>query len=303
MLFAARWAKRSMGLTPNEVVHFDYLYVGDIGPLASHGLSEEAGFKYILVIMDDLSNFVTLERVAVCTAEATGVSLIDWFKTLWVSNVWVSDTATHFKNQILARLREALHVDRQFAVAYSPWSNGACERMVKEVVRALRSLLLEQRRAVSEWVDVLPAVQYVLNTAYRRRYDSTPYHVMFARASRTSFSVLASSSTGEWKCDVLDDGQIRRALQGVLELQELFHIQVQERVAAERARRRERSLSGLESPNFEVDDYVLYARVRRPGVTPKLMATWTGPWRMVGAHHPHVFEIQNIILDRVQTAM
>ena len=55
-------------------------------------------------------------------------------------------------------------------------------------------------------------------------------------------------------------------------------------------------------PNFEVGDYVLYARVRRPGVTPKLMATWTGPWRVVGAHHPHLFEIQNIVSGRVHTA-
>ena len=134
--------------------------------------------------------------------------------------VWVSDTATHLENIILTRLREALHVDHRFAVAYSPWSNGTCERMVKEVVRALRSILLEQRREVTEWVDVLPAVQWALNTAYRRRYDSTPYHVMFGRAPRTSFSVLASSSEGEWNCDVLDDTQLKQAVQCVLELQE-----------------------------------------------------------------------------------
>ena len=42
--------------------------------------------------------------------------------------------------------------------------------------------------------------------------------------------------------------------------------------------------------------------MRRPGVTPKLMATWTGPWRVVGAHHPHLFEIQNIVSGRVHTA-
>ena len=42
--------------------------------------------------------------------------------------------------------------------------------MVKEVVRSLRSILLEQRRAVSEWVDVLPAVQWALNTAFRPRH-------------------------------------------------------------------------------------------------------------------------------------
>ena len=63
---------------------------------------------------------------------------------------------------------------------------------------------------------------------------------MFGRTPRTSFSVLANSSAGEWNCDVLDD-QIKRALKGVLELQEQFHVQVQERVAAERERRRKES--------------------------------------------------------------
>ena len=100
--------------------------------------------------------------------------------------MWVIDTATHFENAILTRLREALRVDHQFAVAYSPWSNGTWERMVKEVVSSLRSIFLQQRRAVSEWVDVLPAVQWALNTAFRPRYGSTPYHVMFGRAPKTS---------------------------------------------------------------------------------------------------------------------
>lgn len=57
------------------------------------------------------------------------------------------------------------------------------------MTRAPRSILVEQRGEASEWVDVLPAVQWVLNTAFRR-YGSTPYHVIFGRAPRTSFSVL-----------------------------------------------------------------------------------------------------------------
>ena len=91
-----------------------------------------------------ISNFVLMKPVEVCTAEATAASLLTWCKTLGVPRVWVSDTATHFKNAILTRLREALGVDHQFAVAYSPWSNGTCERMMKEVVHSLRSILLEQ---------------------------------------------------------------------------------------------------------------------------------------------------------------
>ena len=97
---------------------------------------------------------------------------------------------------------------------------------------------------------------------------------MFGSAPRTSFYVLANSSAGDWNYDVLDDDQIKRALKGVLELLELpeqFHVHVLECVAAERERRRKESSAGLELPNFEVGDYVLYARVRRPGVTPKLM--------------------------------
>ena len=112
------------GTAPNEVVHFDYLHVGESGPQASQGLSEDSGFRYILVIMDDLSSFVSMEPVVVCTAEATAESLLTWCKTMGVPRVWVSDTATHFKNAILTRLREAFRVDHQFAVAYSPWSNG-----------------------------------------------------------------------------------------------------------------------------------------------------------------------------------
>ena len=88
---------------------------------------------------------------------------------------------------------------------------------------------------------------------------------------------MANSSAGEWNCDVLDDDEVKRALKGVLELQEQFHVQVKERVAAGRERGRKESSAGLELPTFEVGDYVLYARVRRSGVTPKLMATWTGP--------------------------
>ena len=88
--------------------------------------------------------------------------------------MWVSDTATHFKNRVIAQLSDALKVDHRFAVAYTPWSNGAvaytpwsngtCERMVREVVRALKSTLSEQPKQVAEWVDVLPATQWALNT-------------------------------------------------------------------------------------------------------------------------------------------
>ena len=145
------------GTAPGEVVHFDFLYVGSSGREGSEGLPEEDGCRYILVLMHGLSNFVSLEPVEACTAEVTATHLLNWCKTMGVSRVWVSDTSTHFKNRVIAQLSDVLKVDHRFAVAYTPWSNGTCERMVREVVRALKFIFPEQRNQVAEWVDVLPA--------------------------------------------------------------------------------------------------------------------------------------------------
>ena len=76
---------------PGKILHFDYLYFGDSGPLSKDGLDEENGFKYILVMMDDLSNFVGLEPTESCTAASTVRHLLRWCKTLEVSEVWVKD--------------------------------------------------------------------------------------------------------------------------------------------------------------------------------------------------------------------
>ena len=53
------------------MVDFDYLPVGESGPPGAQGLSEDASLRYILAIMDDLKNFMSLKAVAVCTDDIT----------------------------------------------------------------------------------------------------------------------------------------------------------------------------------------------------------------------------------------
>ena len=82
--------------------------------------------------------------------------------------VWESDTASHFKNSVIKTLEEALRLEHRFAVAKLPWSNGTCERMMREMV-CVSKAFLQERRDICEWVDVVAAVQWALNTAYRER--------------------------------------------------------------------------------------------------------------------------------------
>ena len=77
--------------------------------------------------MDDLSNFVWLEPTESCTVASTAKHLLGRCKTLGVPEIWVRNTASHFKNHVMKTLEGALWVEHRFVVAISPWSNSTSD--------------------------------------------------------------------------------------------------------------------------------------------------------------------------------
>ena len=59
----------------------------------------------------------------------------------------------------------------------SPLSNGTCERMMREVVRTLKTIIHDEWRNTRDGEELAPAVQWALNTALCERNGSTPYYV------------------------------------------------------------------------------------------------------------------------------
>ena len=103
--------------------------------------------------------------------------------------------------------------------------------------------------------------------------------------------------------DVMDADSLRAKVRQVVDEQERFCQDVQAAVAASRGTTRKIAQGKAVLLKFAIGDFVLYARVRsRQGVTPKLMSTWTAPWRVVGADHSHVYSVQNIVSGKVHTA-
>ena len=165
----------------------------------------------------------------------------------------MSDTASHFKNQMMAALEKSPGVDRRFSVANSPWSNGTCERMMRDVVRTLKAMIHKERRTAQGWVEFVPAVQWALNTAFRERYGSTPYHAMFGRALRVALNTLASSTGQDWQVDVLDEKALRAKVQSVVAAQSQLHREVLDKVHANRGKQRVAASRGR-LPIFFVGD-------------------------------------------------
>ena len=111
---------------------------------------------------------------------------------------------------------------------------------------------------------------------------ATPFQLMTGRVPRTAFSVLAGDGPDGWcvKEEEFSPEMMQKSVAGWVSVQEELRREVLERVRAARDRKRVAASTGS-MPNFEVGDYVLVARVRKMGSAPKLVTTWTGPWRVV----------------------
>ena len=108
---------------PNEMIHFDYLFS-----------SEGKRYSYLLIMKGDFTGFVLFHLARTPDADSTAQGLAKWVSIFGVPKVWHSDTASHFKNEVLKSLARKLGIQHTFAVAYAPWSNGSVERLCRSTM-------------------------------------------------------------------------------------------------------------------------------------------------------------------------
>ena len=257
--------------------------------------------KYILVMKEDVTEFFMLETSAVANATHAAESLQRWCTTLGVPSVFVSDTASHFKNQLLRKLADGLGINHQFTVANSPWTNGTVESMMKEVKRMLKALLVEYRCAIHEWEKFVPMVQWALNSSHRQRLGCSPFEAFFGRKPTSMLAQLVSDHADVVDIVPVPEQDIQKMAVDLAAATDVMHNKVigatQEMREAGRCRASKGSL-----PNFAVGDFVLVAKVRQAGKASKLMSTWSGPWRVTNTSTRHVYQVQNIVDGKVLTA-
>ncbi|OWZ19919.1 hypothetical protein PHMEG_0005744 [Phytophthora megakarya] len=111
----------------NEVLHWDFLYLGD----------RYGDNTYLLVAKDELTHYFP--------------------------DMLISDQGTHFKNEAVEHPSARMKVDQVFSPVYSPWINGTIERLNKDILKVVRALLLEYDIATTEWPYLPPDLRANLN--------------------------------------------------------------------------------------------------------------------------------------------
>jgi hypothetical protein len=276
---------------PNEVLHMDYLYMGP----------SSVGYKYLLLLKDDLSSYLWLVPAKSADAKTTVDALVEWFAAFGVVSIWVSDRGSHFKNRVIDGVRKALRTQHHFTTAYSPWANGTVERACREVLRAVRALLSEFKLGPRDWPAVAPIVQAALNSAPSpQRGDISPLTAFTGRPTASpllsiveprTFAVLELSEVKLQQRLAVDE--LRSSVERI---HKAAHESAERRRAAVAARRK--SKSGMETANLDIGDYVLVAK-RDFHSGDKLTLRWRGPHRVVGTISDHVYDVEDLLTGKI----
>jgi uncharacterized protein YueI len=218
--------------------------------------------------------------------------------------LWISDKGSHFKNKLVRQAHEELKAKHHFTTADSPWSNGTIESACKQVIRAFRTVLSDQKMYKEEWPEVDNLVQGALNNSLSTRLNKrTPMQVFTGHAETTPLALMLK-----------DNVPVNAPLdfikaQKLLEVEKLskamteIHAQVPEKATRNRkaAIQKHNDKTHVRSPNSQVGDYVLVAEHRESGVS-KLQVKWKGPRRVASVESDYVFVAENLLTKELKTA-
>ncbi|GMF33712.1 unnamed protein product [Phytophthora lilii] len=98
------WSETETALKRNEVLHMDYISMGD-----SYGAT-----KYVLVLKDELTHFCELIAYDSPMSDVAVSAILDWYKRFGLPAKWVPDNGTHFKSLIMSELATRLHGVQSF---------------------------------------------------------------------------------------------------------------------------------------------------------------------------------------------
>lgn len=273
---------------PNEVIHFDYCYLGksNIGPV------------YVLIVKDDLSSYTWLFPCDAPNTENVVDALTEWISSFGAPSQWVSDQGTHFKNEAMTVLKERLRCAHHFTLPYCPWTNGTVEVVCRELLRIIRALLSEFQLPFKVWPTLIPMVQSVLNnTSIPRLGNIAPITAFMGMKASTPLLHIKSLESLQFKLMSISAVRAKQVMQieTFLTALDQMHKEVSDNV--QRARTRAVQLHNrrthVKKCNFDKGDYVLRGLVRGKASKNSIMR-WTGPYRVFNVLSDFVFELEDI---------
>jgi len=141
------------------------------------------GARYVLVILDHLTNFTVLKPLRAKTATLVHEALASTFAILGYPAVLLSDQGSEFLNKLVLRILADTRIVS--TPAHTPQLNGKNERLHASIRNMVRALCKKSR----DWYSIIPAIQQVINQR-PNHLGLSPFELMYARKPRTQIDAF-----------------------------------------------------------------------------------------------------------------
>ena len=266
------WSESYRATERNQALHWDFIQLGE-----SFGQS-----RYLLVLKDDATHFCELVPCDSASSKVAIEAMLDWHSRYGAPRIWISDSGTHFKNEVVQELSRRLKARQDVIVAYSPWINGSVERVNRDILQVLKAMLLEYQLDIKDWPYLVPIVQANLNhTPVASLGNRAPIELFTGLPNRSPLEMVLQAGTKKELRVPKDPRNFNKYLERLRSTIRTLHKEMVEQRAKQLNRNKSNSKKAHEV-NFHIGDYVLRSRVDSKHQN-KLLVTWVGPYQVVGA--------------------
>ena len=128
--------------------------------------------KYVLVIVDKFSKFVTFTVMQNSRAPTIAKVLVDYFLSNGIPNLILSDLGPNLQGKVMNNLLQLLKISRLRTSPYYPQCNGAAERQFRTMKNILVKFVSENP---SDYKELVPFLAYAMNTSIHPATKVSPF--------------------------------------------------------------------------------------------------------------------------------
>lgn len=162
------------------------------------GPKPSSGKQYLFTIIDEYSRFPFAFPVDGPTTDAAITCLQSLFSMMGPPSFLHSDRGTAFESDKFREFLQAWNITKSSTPAYSPATNGQCERLNSTLWKTIQLRLAESNLPVHQWAKELSGALSDIRTLPSRSLDyQTPHSKFFQFVRRTMLDPAAEVTTTE----------------------------------------------------------------------------------------------------------
>lgn len=271
------WAHRELAWKPFQRVSLDFTPMGT---------TTKSGNNSFLLCVDHLTHFVEVWPCSNETSEVVLKALTDLTTRYGVPQEIISDNGSHLVAKVVKDLAKGLGAKKSTTAPYRHEANGLAERAIQSFQGLLRQAIEEGHQ--DEWDEFIDVARFAHNTSFNTSVGECPFFLLYGTDPNVPLDLILQADQPHYANlkDYTDRlaNRLRKAWDAARTMNE--------KTRDTRYRKhQERAKHGF--TKFETNARVyVYAPQHKLGLSRKLTAPWSGPYRIIGEHIPGVYVVK-----------